>query len=285
MSKSSNSQHLDMFHISPCPLPYLAVAHSPSSRGHSLTPFSIHCHFSRVLSAHMRLPHVSFPAVCWSAQLMIPLSLGPRESGFPGAGCRHRFLTLQHSTVRIGEIDDYWGISDCFLFALAFVCKPRNALCVSLTLPSQAFRACGRRSRLPKCLCAIPDGMLLRGCLQVKHSARSPSAWAHRSDQVFPAWCSGYLPGTSRQERDPPGDQGCVVLQLLRSPRALKSHKNRSLHPTPLLPPQISYLYEHFLVCLSSHTAQSWTQFDWTDYWTGRFMLFASGTAGCFCSN
>lgn len=40
-------------------------------------------------------------------ELMIPLSFRPRESGFPGAGCGHRFLTLQRSTVRIGEIDDF----------------------------------------------------------------------------------------------------------------------------------------------------------------------------------
>lgn len=195
---------------------------------------------------------------------MIPLSLRPRESGFPGAGCGHRFLTLQHSSVRIGEIDDFWGISYCFLFALAFVCKPRNALCVSLTLPSQDFRATGKVLTSPQGLvchswCDIPP-VLMWGCLQVKDSARSPSGLnlAMHTGPNLSSLVLGtspwYLEAGQSPSKGTEAVRSCSLLCSPWAPELLESHTNHSLHPHPSSL-QVSYLYKHFLDCLGSHSA------------------------------
>lgn len=237
MYQDSNSQHLDVFHISPCPLPSEAVAHSPSVEAAEDTawgpfPFSAISLGLFLPTWGSRMPHSQLCADL--PELMIPLSFGPRESGFPGAGCGHRFLTLQHSSVRIGEIDDFWGISYCFSFTLAFVCKPRNALCVSLTLPSQPFREHGRCSRLPKCLFLIPDGMLLQSC-RWRTLPGAPEAWiwACTQDPTFPAWCSAPLPGTQSSSEGTKAVWSCSPFCSPWAPEQPKSHRNHSLHPHP----------------------------------------------------
>lgn len=195
----------------------------------------------------MRFPHVSFPADM--LELMVPLSFRPRESGFPGAGCGHRFLTLQHSSVRIGEIDDFWGISYCFLFTLAFVCKPRNALCSSLTVPSQAFRATWKvltSPQVPVChsWCDAPPVLLL-GCLQVKDSARSPSGLnldTHMGPNLSTLALSAspwYLKAGQSPFEETKAVWPCHTLRPLRSPLSPRAaeipYESFSSSPTPPL--------------------------------------------------
>lgn len=260
-SQDSDSQHLhSLFHISPCPLPSEAVALYSSVK--AAEDIAWHPFPCTAVFLGFFLPawgsRMSHSQLCADLpELMIPLSFRPRESGFPGAGCGHRFLTMQHSSVRIGEIDDFWGISYCFLFTLAFVCKPRNALCVSLTLPSQAFRATGTvltSPQVPVChsWCDVASG-LMSGCLQVKDSARSPSGL---NLDVGPSLSSPVLSASPwyLKEGPSPSEGTKAVWSSLQplSPRATEiPHKSLP----PLLSLQISYLYKHFLDCLSSHTA------------------------------
>jgi len=83
--------------------------------------------FHRAPSACTRAPAHPTPTQCSEQSL--------RASGSPD------FLLLAAALgVRIGEIDDLWGINYCFLFTLAFVCRPRNALRGSLTLSGQHAR-------------------------------------------------------------------------------------------------------------------------------------------------
>lgn len=130
-----------MFHISLCPLPS-EVAHFPSVKAAqelAWCPLSFIVLLTGLILSSV--PH-SQRCSCLCAillLLMIPLNFRPRGVRISWCWLQTQIPDTAAFGVRIEEINDFWGISYCFLFTLAFVCKPCDVLCISLTLPSQTF--------------------------------------------------------------------------------------------------------------------------------------------------
>ena len=176
--------------------------------------------------------------------------------------------------MRIGEINDFWGISYCSLFTLAFACKPCNVLCISLTLPSQAFWAMWKvlMSSQAACSSLLMWRLVQRRCSSAWGwvallQASLSQIWTCTWDQTFPGCYSVHLPGISSRRKPLKEDQGSVVLSYSQPsfqslPCSLSLWAQNNWNPTWTMhfpyphAPQISYLYKHFLDCLSSHTAQ-----------------------------
>lgn len=169
--------------------------------------------------------------------------------------------------MRIGEIDDFWGINYCFLFTLAFVCKPRNLLCIPLTLPSRAFWAMWKVVTSLQVSCPSFLMWCLLGHMQLNGSAMSlsvPNLDMHRRQNLpSPLLCASawYLKREKAPKRGRRLHGAVRPTALFAVPATFVVPPNPRITEIPreswtFPPPQISYLYKHFLQCLSSHTAQ-----------------------------